>query len=81
MRRVEAGGKVQGRLQRGGSVRTARGPWLRAAALLKGAWGWPAVATQAPHFSCIFSRIGTIMSNLGRLAGSSFMQIFISLQI
>lgn len=33
------------------------------------------------HLSCIFSRIGTIISNLGRLAGSSFMQIFISLQI
>lgn len=33
-----------------------------------------------PYLSCIFSRIGTIMSNLGRLAGSSFMQIFMSLQ-
>ena len=33
------------------------------------------------YFSCIFSRMGTIMSNLGRLAGSSFMQIFISLQM
>lgn len=38
---------------------------------------------EAPplYFSCIFSRMGTIMSNLGRLAGSSFMQIFISLQM
>lgn len=35
----------------------------------------------ALYFSCIFSRMGTIMSNLGRLAGSSFMQIFISLQM
>lgn len=34
-----------------------------------------------PYFSCIFSRMGTIMSNLGRLAGSSFMQIFISLHM
>lgn len=33
------------------------------------------------HLSCIFSRMGTIMSNLGLLAGSSFMQIFISLQM
>lgn len=33
------------------------------------------------HLSCIFSRIGTIMSNLGLFAGSSFMHIFISLQI
>lgn len=38
---------------------------------------------EAPplYFSCIFSRMGTIMSNLGRLAGSSFIQIFISLQM
>lgn len=33
------------------------------------------------HLSCIFSRMGAIMSNLGLLAGSSFMQIFISLQM
>lgn len=37
--------------------------------------------TGGVHLSCIFSRIGTIMSNLGLFAGSSFMQIFISLQI
>lgn len=54
---------------------------LRAAALPEGTWGRPGAARRAPHFSCIFSRIGTIMSNLGRLAGSSFMQIFISLQM
>lgn len=35
--------------------------------------------TCQPYLSCIFSRMGTIMSNLGRFAGSSFMQIFISL--
>lgn len=33
------------------------------------------------HLSCIFSRIGTIMSNLGLFAGSSFMHIFMSLQM
>lgn len=33
------------------------------------------------HLSCIFSKIGTIMSNLGLFAGSSFMHIFMSLQM
>jgi len=35
----------------------------------------------ADHLSCIFSKMGTIMSNLGLLAGSSFMQSLISLQM
>lgn len=37
--------------------------------------------SQGFYLSCIFSRMGTIMSNLGLLAGSSFMQILISLQM
>lgn len=46
------------------------------------AWQHQLAGKQPPlYFSCIFSRMGTIMSNLGRLAGSSFMQIFISLQM
>lgn len=36
---------------------------------------------RALYLSCIFSRMGTIMSNLGLLAGSSFMQILISLHM
>lgn len=36
---------------------------------------------QCGYLSCIFSRMGTIMSNLGLFAGSSFMQIFMSLQM
>lgn len=33
------------------------------------------------YLSCILSRMGTIISNFGLLAGSSFMQIFMSLQM
>lgn len=48
----------------------------------RGAWQRRVAGRHLPpYFSCIFSRMGTIMSNLGRLAGSSFMQIFISLQM
>lgn len=36
---------------------------------------------ESVHLSCIFSRMGTIMSNLGLFAGSSFMHIFMSLQM
>lgn len=35
----------------------------------------------AGYLSCIFSKMGTIMSNLGLLAGSSFIQILMSLQM
>lgn len=48
----------------------------------RGAWQHRVAGRHLPpYFSCIFSRMGTIMSNFGRLAGSSFMQIFISLQM
>lgn len=56
---------------------------------VKGTWGWRGrehgsigwLGGTSLYLSCIFSRMGTIMSNFGRLAGSSFMQIFISLQM
>lgn len=72
-----------------GWLRVRGQPLLPLSSGVKGTWRWGGRehgsvrhrGGASLYLSCIFSRMGTIMSNFGRLAGSSFMQIFISLQM